>query len=342
MPLLGAVFLAGFAACSSGSGDAADGSTSRPAARESTPSSTIPAKDRAEVLRDYNAFWRALFAAGDPPDPNDPELLKYATGQELLDVQEVLGTAAAGGYVRRGSQQLKPEILEVNAQSATVRDCYRNNWLLYALPGNSAGAPPGSAVEEPTGPQLRIVTLTRDGDGWKVSGVGPPLAEQRSCGSLKQEQRVLSAYERYERVLYAVFSKDNPSPNDPRLKEVLAKGHPELTGVQDDIRQDQGLGIVRRRASPRGHERAEITAFASNESALVQTCLVDDGTQHPVPKDLPFPHALTHSVPVQSCVYCQCLPARGEAEPSRCPVASSAEKSGSAAQTARTVRVCDA
>jgi len=241
-----------------------------------TTSSTVPVALQQAILRDYEAYWSVVFGASDPPRPDDPGLAQYGAGQALGDVRQVLVSDAAGGLVRRGSQVLDPTVLSVTGNTATVRDCYRDKWLPYALEGNTLGVPAGTLLEEPS-VRLRLVTLQLDGTTWKTTSVTPPYEQQRSCGSLAAEQRVIDAYRRYELAMSTVFSHDNPNPNDARLKAVLtATG---LGYVQQSIRDDAMKGMIRRRSSLQAIERATVEVLSySSSSATVQSCLLDDGT----------------------------------------------------------------
>jgi hypothetical protein len=247
----------------------------RPATVTST---TVPAALQRAVLRDYEAYWHALFAASDPPRPDDPRLAQYGTGQALGDARQVLASDAAGGLVHRGLQALDPNVTSLTGNTATVRDCYRNDWLPYALQGNTLGLPPGTRLETPS-VRLRIVALQLDGSTWKTTASTPAYPQQRSCGTLAAEQRVIDAYKNYERVMYAVSLKAPRDPNDPRLKRVLARQDNALAQVQDNIRRDRAQGLVRRRASPSAIEsgRADVVSYTPG-SATVQACFVDDGT----------------------------------------------------------------
>ncbi len=268
------------AACNSGGADG-DRSADKDNRKEADGSATAPKGEgiEAQVLEDYRAYWRALFGAGDPPNSSDPALAAHATGQALADAEEVLNSAATGGTVRRGSQVMDPAVTSVESTSAAVRDCYRDNWLLYALEDNFAGVPAGTRLEEPSGPKLRVVTMMLDGDTWKVAVVGPPLTEQRPCGSLAEEQAVVDAYERYHRTLYKVFSEDRPDPEDPRLVKVLARENDALRHERDVIREDRENGVIRSWSSPKAleAERVEIISY-TDRVATVRACGVDDGT----------------------------------------------------------------
>ena len=257
---------------------AVDLASKHPPAPAPTTSSTVPVSLQQAILRDYQAYWSAVFGASDPPRPDDPALAQYGAGQALGDVRQVLVSDAAGGLVRRGSQVLDPTVMSVTGHTATVRDCYRDEWLPYALEGNTLGVAPGTLLQEPS-VRLRIVTLQLDGTTWKTTSVTPPYEQQRSCGSVAAEQRVIDAVRRYEQVMYSVSLKVPRNPLDPRLKTILAHQNDALGQVEDNIRRDRAQGLVRRRANPSAveHGSAEVLAYSPAE-ATVQACFVDDGS----------------------------------------------------------------
>jgi len=163
--------------------------------------------------------------------------------------------------------------------TATVRDCYRNNLLGYALAGNSLGVPEGMRLENPTGPRLRIVTLVQDAGVWKIDQVNPPVVQQRACGSIKDEQKVIDAWKREQRVLRSVYSAKRPNPRDPRLTEVFARQNNALAQVQDKIRTNAKSGRVVRGTSTDAIRaaRVELRSYERGKTASIAVCFVDDG-----------------------------------------------------------------
>jgi hypothetical protein len=280
--LLAAAALAVLAACS-GASSARD---ARTPSTESKPHSSdtsveppsIPAQAKRAVLRDYRAFWTALFAASDPPRSDDPTLTQHGTGAALQQAQSTLSGDTVNGIVRRGAQVLDPTVMSVTGATANVRDCYRNNWVAYALTGNVFGAPAGSRLEEPAGPRLRVVTLNQDGGTWKVADIQPGVQEQRTCGSLKDERRVIDAYKRYDATMRAVYSHQPPMPRDPRIAKVVARKKDALRQVQSQVRDAvaRRLTVHWYSSAASRDEHAEVIAY-TNDAATVQTCILDDG-----------------------------------------------------------------
>ena len=153
--------------------------TRRGAGATPSPPPTVPLKVRRAIIHDYEAGWNAVFAASDPPKPDAPELSKHLSGDFLGQLTETFNNDAAAGTVRRGTQVLDPTVQSASRVSATVRDRYSNNWLVYAATGNRLGIPEGMRLENPTGPRLRIVTLAQDAGLWKIDQVNPPVIQQR-------------------------------------------------------------------------------------------------------------------------------------------------------------------
>lgn len=278
---LAAVLTAGLLVASCGSARASPppARTRAPTAISSPAPTTIPAKVRRAVIHDYQAFWRAVSAAYNPPRPDDPNLARYGSGTALSNLRQALETDAQLGVVRRGTQALDPTVLTVTGANATVRDCYTNNLLGYALAGNSLGVPANTRLEDPAPPKLRVATLMQDGGVWKVESVSPPVEQQRTCGSIKDEQAVTDAYNRYETTMSRVFAKDHPNPKDPRLARVLARKNDALKNVQQSIRDDASQNLRRRRSSIHAVRagRSEVVSYDRRGSATVQACFVDDG-----------------------------------------------------------------
>jgi hypothetical protein len=277
--LLAIVLAAGIVSASCDSGQA---STSPERTRAATPTpsaTTVPAKVQRAIIHDYEVGWNAVFTSSDPPKPDDPRLAQHLSGEFLGQLTETLNNDAAAGTVRRGTQVFDPTVVSVSGASATVRDCYSNNWLIYAAAGNSLGVPEGMRLENPTGPRLRIVTLVQDAGVWKIDQVKPPVVQQRACGSIKDEQKVIDAWKREQRVLRSVYSAKRPNPRDPRLTEVFARQNNALAQVQDKIRTNAKSGRVVRGTSTDAIRaaRVELRSYERGKTASIAVCFVDDG-----------------------------------------------------------------
>src|SRR5690242_1105469 len=75
-----------------------------PAAGPSTAPVVAASDPRAiAIRRDYRAYWDALLRASDPADPNNAELLRHVTGDELDRVRTALTARRQSGEIVRGS-----------------------------------------------------------------------------------------------------------------------------------------------------------------------------------------------------------------------------------------------
>lgn len=106
-----------------------DDESATPESSTSAPSSTTTAFDReAEeqaVIDAYLAELDAFYAAANPPDPDHPDLEKYATGEALRTVQENLTRLRTAGLaIKRGAQtQNSPRVVSITADRALIEDC---------------------------------------------------------------------------------------------------------------------------------------------------------------------------------------------------------------------------
>ena len=145
------------AGCSSDKkGEATTSSTS--ASTSTTASSNVD----AAVLDGYRAYWAAYVKAGDPMNPEDPQLQAHATGPALETVVKAFVALKSAGKVVRGQVDLAPRVIKVDGESASVHDCYGDNTGVY-------DASTGAREDKPTG-QRHLVTATMrlDSGTWKV------------------------------------------------------------------------------------------------------------------------------------------------------------------------------
>ena len=150
------------AACSSGRGDA---STNRSSTTTTASVTTTTDPRQAAAVESYRAFWSDYIAAGDPVDPNSPRLRDHATGDELQHVVSAFLSYKAAGEVLRGTIDLAPVVVKVDAGAVTIRDCYANHILRYDA---ATGQPKGTGRPDRT---LVTVTLAEDGGVFKVSNL---------------------------------------------------------------------------------------------------------------------------------------------------------------------------
>lgn len=75
------------------------------------------------VLDAYRQSWADVIAAGDPANPDAPELRVHRSGQALDIIVAVLTDYKAKGVVFRGKVELHPQILELDGGKSKIRDC---------------------------------------------------------------------------------------------------------------------------------------------------------------------------------------------------------------------------
>jgi len=128
-----------------------------------TPSAT---ETEQAVLDAYQEFWRVWLKANNPPNPDDPDLARVATGAELDTVRAaILKKQAEGTYTRlpQGSgYRHRPAISGFSGtRNATVTDCAFDDAQLVK-------ASTGQVLNDDKATQLIIGTLS-EGDGmWRV------------------------------------------------------------------------------------------------------------------------------------------------------------------------------
>ncbi len=102
--------------------------TSEPAT-ETTAADTTPATDDVEqqVLDAYQEFWRVWLRANNPPNPDDPDLARVATGAELTTIRQAIRRSAEQGTFTRlppGSHyRHTPTVTSMDGPVAIVSDC---------------------------------------------------------------------------------------------------------------------------------------------------------------------------------------------------------------------------
>lgn len=127
---LGAAALVLLAACPSGEAD----NTKAPPSTTTTTTTTTPVED--QVVAAYLGFWDAVFAAGNPPDPDNPALAEFATGFQLERSRAVAAEDHAGGIgTRQGEPPTRhdPRVVRVTEGEAVVVDCWLDTDVLYRI-----------------------------------------------------------------------------------------------------------------------------------------------------------------------------------------------------------------
>lgn len=160
-------------ACGDDRGDETTSSsptTAREASASATSSSTTSSTSEpevgigeAEIVAAYETAWRDYVRAGDPPDPGAAFLADHHTGASLDVVRRQLSIFAAEGVALRGEYRPGAEVIEVEGDSARLRDCAVDALKLV----NRAT---GSVVEESSGGEVgALVGMVLENGAWKLA-----------------------------------------------------------------------------------------------------------------------------------------------------------------------------
>jgi ketosteroid isomerase-like protein len=142
------------------------------------PSLSARAVAEAQAMTAYDGMWQAMATAGQVPDPDAPELRRYATGDALARVVAALVSYRENGQVTRG----RP-VSHANVASATppddpaevnIVDCGDStNWTTHTKATGEQISP------DPRG-RRRITAVVKKIDGsWKVAAFN--VREIGSC-----------------------------------------------------------------------------------------------------------------------------------------------------------------
>ena len=178
-PLVMLLTAAGVASCTS---DQAPKSTPSPNISLQAPSTTPTNPDAAAVqdaIAAYSGMWDAYVRVLASPDPDSPELARYATGNALKTLTGGVRDVRDQGLKGEGEFTLAPRVTEVAPTTSPtkvgIRDCLDDSKarIVRASPGPAYSDKPG-------GRRLCLATVERQGDGaWKVTSFG--LHEVGSC-----------------------------------------------------------------------------------------------------------------------------------------------------------------
>lgn len=147
--------------------EAADAPTPAPTASATpvppTPTATPNARDALEaaVLEAHAKYLQAIIDSGDPPDPNHPGLLRWATGDALLAWQERRRNQQLEGQFVAGSISSRPSVVDLSDDRAVVEDCLLDRAPVYTRSGQ---------IVEPAPLKRFLVrtTIMRGNVGWQV------------------------------------------------------------------------------------------------------------------------------------------------------------------------------
>lgn len=155
--------------CGAGSDGAQPGSTV-PATTAARAASTVPtttADPQAEVVARYQAYWEARFAANQaPPDPDDPALAEYATGQQLEQVRAETRDNLEKGLALRQSEDPAGsgtvKVVSLAADEATLQECVVDDDVVYRYAT-------GEIVDDAVATYNVEGTMLRVGGSWKLA-----------------------------------------------------------------------------------------------------------------------------------------------------------------------------
>ncbi len=121
-----------------GGGEAASPTTTgepSPTSEPTSPSTTLT--DEEAVLAAYQGYWDTWLVANDPPNPDHPDLERYATGAALAKVAGVDRSHRSVGQVLRLPESAsirapEPSRAAGDGSTATVVDCSIDDGLVVA------------------------------------------------------------------------------------------------------------------------------------------------------------------------------------------------------------------
>jgi len=138
--------------------------TTTTTAEPATTSTAATDAREAAVLASYRAFWDDMIAVGATTNWRSPRMDDHATGNALAQAQATYRLLHRRGLVARGTVKVRPEVLSIRGDKATVYDCNStSNFLAYdartgELRDRSSGRSDGMTV-----------TLLRRNGTWKVA-----------------------------------------------------------------------------------------------------------------------------------------------------------------------------
>lgn len=156
------------AGCGGGGGDeAASPSTTTepsPTSEPTSPSTTLT--DEEAVLAAYQGYWDTWLAANDPPNPDHPDLERYATGAALAKVRESIANHRSVGQVVKlptpSVSAHHPVIESFKPGEAVVLDCQVDDSRLI-------DAASGLVLNDEVGTVETRAVVVLEAGRWRVS-----------------------------------------------------------------------------------------------------------------------------------------------------------------------------
>ena len=139
-----------------------------------------PSEAEDDPVAAYLAFWDAVEAAGNPPDPDHPDLEATAADPQLSQLRNVLSDYRQQGHLRRGDNEHHPELRQLldDERAAIVDDCSELD-----PEGGLYDAETGERIEgggEPGDRELLEARLELIDGTWKVANVNV-VEEDSTC-----------------------------------------------------------------------------------------------------------------------------------------------------------------
>jgi hypothetical protein len=167
-----------------GCGDGGDGPPelavpSTGATPSAVPESSPAADPAVEALAAYEAMWKVYDEAAQDPqaDPQEAGLERYATGDALAVVTDLLASLREDGLVARGSIDHSPEVTRMSPVDdptrVRVEDCADSSDRTVER------ADGGPYDDDPGGLRLIFADVANDEGMWKVTTLG--IGQVGSC-----------------------------------------------------------------------------------------------------------------------------------------------------------------
>lgn len=132
-----------------------------------------------EAVAAYRGMWDAYMRVLAAPDPDSPDLARYAAGGALMTLVNGVRMAEDQGLKGEGTFTVSPRVTEITPTSGPTKigisDCVdtSRSRIVRASPGPPYSDPPG-------GRRLCLATVEQQADGsWKVTSFG--LHEVGTC-----------------------------------------------------------------------------------------------------------------------------------------------------------------
>lgn len=126
------------ASTSDGDRSSTTSSTSATSSTTSAPATSDGKSIEDEIVARYVGFWEARFEANaGTPDPDDPALREYATGEQLETVVAETARRLEDGVALRAADPSRADhavtVVSVGADQAELQDCFVNDGVVYRV-----------------------------------------------------------------------------------------------------------------------------------------------------------------------------------------------------------------